>query len=406
MGFTVRQIESLRASGKRYEVVEPGGSGLCVRVHPNGRKLFRWRYQFRLKRSKITLGEFGYISLAEARERIADYRKMLRQGIDPVEALAKAEQKTDHGTTLDDLFTAWRNDPARAEKQSLAADVARYERAIKPVLGDRRARDIKRADIKDLFSRKSRTAPVEANRIRALISTLYNYAIKEEFDEVEANPAAFIDKNRELPRDHVLHVAEVRTFWHRIVEVDDDHHLAASSHMLGLIGRLELVTWQRTGNCRLMHRSELDREAKVWTIPGRRMKNGKPHRVPLTELALDVIDDAFGRARHDELAFPNPLTGRAFGDKALARKVARNHATWMVDDETAVRKFTPHDLRRSATTLTEGVSRADKKLVLGHYPNDITDVYDLYAYDAEKRSVLEVWERRLRDILANKEPIL
>ena len=188
MGFTVRQIESLRTSGKRYEVVEPGGSGLCVRVHPNGRKLFRWRYQFRLKRSKITLGEFGSISLADARERIADYRKTIRQGIDPVEALAKAEQKTDHGTTLEDLFTAWRNDPARSEKQSLAADVARYERAIKPVLGDRRARDIKRADIKELFSRKSRTAPVEANRVRSLISTLYNYAIKEEVRRDRGQP--------------------------------------------------------------------------------------------------------------------------------------------------------------------------------------------------------------------------
>ena len=173
-----------------------------------------------------------------------------------------------------------------------------------------------------------------------------------------------------------------------------------------------------------MTRGELDLDAAVWTIPGRRVKNGRDHVVPLSPMALALIRQQLAdvdaaderRERRDghgrdaaPFVFPAPggrapITVQAVS-KAVKREEAANAAVKM-PTALGVAPWTPHDLRRTAATHMEelGVS----PFVVGHVLNhasitraSITSrVYARYDYAREKREALELWADRLAAIVS------
>ena len=133
-----------------------------------------------------------------------------------------------------------------------------------------------------------------------------------------------------------------------------------------------------------MTRSELDLKHKLWRLPGARTKNGHPHAVPLSPLAIELIGDADSGC--------NPLT------------VAQ--AIYRAQDSFGIAQWTAHDLRRTALTGMAKLGVAP--IVLGHIANHRTttkagmtlSVYVHHAYEKEKREALELWADRLQGIIA------
>jgi len=144
------------------------------------------------------------------------------------------------------------------------------------------------------------------------------------------------------------------------------------------------VTAQRLGEVTGLQRSELDLEHRLWNIPGSRTKNGHPHSVPLSPLALEIIE-AGGKGN------------RMFPIRANSISQAVNGAQL---------GWTAHDLRRTA--LTKMAELGVAPIVLGHIANHRTTtkagmtlgVYVHHAYEKEKREALELWADRLQGIVS------
>jgi hypothetical protein len=172
--------------------------------------------------------------------------------------------------------------------------------------------------------------------------------------------------------------------------------------------RLCLLTGQRVGEVAGMTRGELDLKAREWRLPSRRTKNKRPHTVPLSDMAIGVINDAIADAGGGEFLFPcgaGHLSGAA-----VSRTIVRAHET---DDDRPLGRFgiahwSAHDLRR---TCLDGLSRLGvAPHVIGAVANhrSVTKAtvtfqhYVNYDYAREKRDALNLWADRLGAIVDGK----
>ena len=166
-----------------------------------------------------------------------------------------------------------------------------------------------------------------------------------------------------------------------------------------LILKLLLATGQRRAEVVGIGRDEIDREAKVWTIPSSRTKNKLIHLVPLSPLALELVDEAIETCANGRWLFPSPTGGETIRPQTVT-------ATWRRNaEQLGIRDATVHDLRRTCQTgMTErGITRFIADRVLNHKEPGVGRRYDRYDYLKEKRAALEVWAQGLEEIIAGKK---
>lgn len=235
-----------------------------------------------------------------------------------------------------------------------------------------------------------------ANRTRALLKKIFNWAIMSEI--VESNPVHLIPApGKEHRRERVLTVDELKKVWNAIdadVKSSDDSHLKMKTLSAGIM-KLRLLTAQRGAEVMSMEWNELDLEAGWWTIPGEKTKNGLSHRVPLTTPALRIIRkmrSALGDSE-SRFVFPSPKNDMHISNPQKA--LQRIQKATQID-------FVGHDFRRTAASMMTGmgISRLTVKKILNHVESDITAVYDRHSYDSEKREALETWSQRLMRIVS------
>jgi len=165
-----------------------------------------------------------------------------------------------------------------------------------------------------------------------------------------------------------------------------------------------MVTLQRGGEVCGLHADEIDREGKLWTLPGERTKNHRIHVVPLSPLALDLLAKAFGKNDWKGFAFPSPRGPKPhpITRHALSRAAARLLQVAGIDG------VTPHDFRRTGTTCLTGerigVPRFIASRVINHISDSggaakVTVVYDRNEYLTEKRRSLDAWAALLQEIV-------
>jgi integrase len=234
-----------------------------------------------------------------------------------------------------------------------------------------------------------------ANRVKALVSKIFNFAIRRGI--VEANPAHGVGSpgGAEHQRDRVLSEEEIRKVWKA---------LESESPKTRAIFRMALLTAQRRSEITGMQWAELDLDSGWWTIPAERAKNGLAHRVPLSPEAvriLETVKRSIKRkkktgAKDEPLVFRGGRIGRPLAN--LQKPMRRIKEASGVD-------FRLHDLRRTAASLMTGIgiSRLIVSKVLNHVERGITAVYDRHSYDAEKRAALLKWEQHLTAILNAKK---
>ena len=148
-----------------------------------------------------------------------------------------------------------------------------------------------------------------------------------------------------------------------------------------------------------MERDEIDFDNAMWTIPAEKAKNNLAHRVPLSSMALGILKDAEGLGGNRRWVFPSPRTDGNITGHSVDQAVQRNLATL------EVAHFTPHDLRRTASSKMTGdlgISRLTVSKILNHVDRGVTATYDRHSYDHEKRQALDAWGRRLEEIVSGE----
>jgi len=321
---------------------------------------------------RITLGRYDRLSLKDARDKARDIINDAQSGITP-ELKKKREANGTFGAVAEAFMTDYASEHrTRGEMQ----------RMINSYLKDWHSRpitEITRGEIKELLRVKARRALIMANRLRALISKIFNWALKEE--TIESSPAMRIDRpGQESERERSLSADEIRTAWTAFDKL---------GYPFGTIYKMALVTGQRRGEVAGMKWTEVSAEG--WKLPGERTKEAKGHLVPLSSLAREILD---GAPQTGELVFRShrdaPVQNWSKAAKRL-RKLCGSMEPWHL-----------HDLRRTfATHLRSlGVDRLVVSKLLNHAEAGITKVYDRYSADPEKSAAVERWANRLREIIA------
>ena len=316
MGLTVKQVDKLIRDANAGATAD--GDGLYLKITPAGSASWQYRYQINGKRRMMGLGSCSTVGLAEAREKAADARKQVKSGIDPLEAkeieqvAAKARAITFQELAAEYIAAhrpGWRNAKHAQQWENTLTTYAF------PKIGDKPVHTITTEDVlgilKNLWTEKPETASRVRNRIELVID-----AGRAKGLSTAANPAAWrghLDKllskrNRTSKGHHAaMDYRALPAFFTKLTDTRD----SLSAKAL----RITILTACRTSEVLLATWDEFDLEGRIWTIPGERMKAGRPHRVPLSDAVLSVLA---GLESKDGYLFPGARKGRPLSNMAMA----------------------------------------------------------------------------------------
>lgn len=414
MGLTDLQVRKIKPKKDRFEVTD--GDGLSIRVMPSGSKSFVFRYLFDGVPRRLTLGIYApslsqdasdyhislpisklpFLTLAEARGRHAEARSKLARGIDPGAEKKAALDTRKAAPTFDDFIKEFWEVELK-EKKSGPETLRLLEKDILPAWGNRKMIDVKRRDIVLLLDHIRDRAPIAGNRVHGALTRLFNFAAER--GVIDDSPCTRIRKAKENGRSRVLKDEEIKLLWAALALDNKEINVY---HLTKLALKMILLTGQRPGEVCGMDWKEIDDE-DYWNIPAERMKNKEPHRVPLCEMALKVIESARPYSGNSEFVFQSSFK-KDFPEtvRALSRAINRHFAEMGFEE-----RFTPHDLRRTMRTRLAELGEPDHiaERVLGHKLQGVMAIYNRHSYDAEKRQALEKWENRLREITGSIEGV-
>ena len=394
--------------------------GFGCRVSEGGVRSWVLAYRFNGRTRRWTIGRHPDIDLVAARKRAGKALLQISEGKDPGAEKIELRASSTFGDLADEYLTLH----AKRKKKSWRMDEYMLNRELLPLWRHSKVRDIARRDVRLVLERiadpEGRNGPIYANRVRALIHKMFNFALARDYG-IDFNPCTGVEKpGRDRARDRVLTTKDIRTFWAAVEEQGEDKPAVAA------FLKLRLLTAQRGGEVANMRWADVDWAGRVWTIPGEFAKNGLQHRVPLSRQAIDLLkahrqwveqrNTAINAGRSRKGWEPKAMSDWAFrtrrlgretdqGDAPLDPKVAKTMK--LVREKCGIQDLCAHDLRRTAASLMSqmGVPRVTLKKILNHVDRDITAVYDRYSYDPEKRAALDAWAKRLDAILAGRDSV-
>jgi integrase len=387
--LTVRFVESVKVD-VRTDFWDDGMRGLVLRVSPSGVKSWTAVYtrQSDGKKRRLTLGTFPTLSLEQARARALGALKAISDGEDP----AKAKQDRRSALTTQKLGERFIADYAKGQKRTWAEDERILKREVYPYIGGYRAQDLTRRDVLDITdAKKAAGAPVQADRILAVVRKMYNWAA--EVEHLKENPLAGIRRvSKPIQRDRVLTVKEVRDICRAM-------HERPLPTLAGEILLLMFLTGQRSGEVAGMRLGEIRLANRSWVIPKERSKNKRPHLVPLSDAALVAIQPRIEALEAEGAGADAPIFTRGSEpvDSRWVAKMVRTHLAKGFDH------WTPHDVRRTVATMMGdiGILPHVVEATLNHvsgFRSGVAGTYNLAEYANEKRDALERWADRFAEM--------
>lgn len=380
---------------------DPSTAGLQLRVTERaGGELTRsWLLRFRYdgKDCRILLGHPPITGLADARRAALELREKLAQGIDPRRATARQPRgKADLQVEATDLpkhtvgalaadFVARRIRPRLKHPEQVEQRLARH------VLSEwkhRDARTIETVDVTELCERiADGGSPVEANRVKALISQMFDYGRVR--GTLKHNPVVrgFQPGGPEKPRERVLTDDELRVI---VSDPMGAVRLQRTAHAVVIL----LTTGARRGELARASWKDVDLDGRVWRIPAENSKNGLPHDFHLTGLAVEHLTALRRLAGRSPWVMPALDRDGHIDPKLLTRSVARCAARLR---RRRIAPFTVHDIRRTVRTGLGkvGVRPDIAERTIGHKLDKLVMTYDRHDYAAERRDALERWSAHL-----------
>lgn len=308
-------------SARKVETAGPGkhvdGHGLMLVVKDSGARSWVLRCQANGRRRDIGLGAWPEVTLAVARQKAIEARRLMREGGDPVAGKRRATTIRFRDAAAELIASkrdGWRNAKHAAQWP------ATLETYVYPKLGNRDVRTIGVDDVLAVLRPIWSEKPETASRVRQRVEAVLDYASAKGLREGD-NPARW--------RGHLDHLlpkpSKVRAV---------EHHAALDWREIGaFMGKLAaregvasralafaILTAARSGEVRGIRWAELDVVSGVWTVPAARTKAAKEHRVPLSPQALALLGEP---SREDDLVFPGERAGKPLSDMSLTAVLRR-----------------------------------------------------------------------------------
>lgn len=380
MKLNARQVDAAKPREKAYKLAD--GAGLYLEVVPSGSRYWRMKYRFNGKEKRMAFGVYPAVSLAQARALRDDAKKKLAEGIDP--SLAKKEEKLVRDVQLNNTFQAvaleWHGTKVSRWSEGYASDIIEaFNKDIFPYIGQQPVNEIKPLVLLNVLRRiESRGATEKAKKVRQRCSEVFRYAIVT--GRAEYNPAADLTSamsGHESKHYPFLTVEELPDFFKDLAGY-------TGSPLVVLAARLLILTGVRTGELRGAFWSEFDLEKAVWEIPAERMKMKRPHLVPLSTQALEIVQQLKVMSGQYPLVFPGRNDPRKTMSEASINQVFKRIGY--------TGRVTGHGFRHTMSTILheEGFNTAWIETQLAHVDkNAIRGTYNHALYLEGRREMMQ-----------------
>ena len=299
--LTAMRVKAVRPTDKTQRLSD--GDNLYLVCRPNGSKAWVLRVREGSKRTDRGLGKYPTVTLAQAREKAAALREQAEQPPAAPTFREVAEQY------LQANAPTWRHHKTAHDARARLAAYAF------PKIGDTPVDQIRRADVMAVLDPIWTAKPAAARKLKQRIRAAFTFALAR--DWVAANP---VDEaiTEALPKTPAVK-SHFRALPYQ--EVSDALAVVEAS-TAGLAAKLcfrfTVETAARSGESRAATWDEIDLDARTWTVPAWKMKSNRPHRVPLSNAALDVLRRARELSDDSGLVFPS-ARGRPLSNMTLTK---------------------------------------------------------------------------------------
>lgn len=371
-------------SVQRLKSAGPGrhgdGRGLFFYVKATGARSWVLRYQVQGRRRDLGLGAYPDVTLAMARDRAAEARRLIAEGYDPIAKKQQAKPKTFKEAALE-LIESKR--PGWKNAKHAAQWTATLDAYVFPKIGQMQVARVETADVIAALTPIWTTKPETASRVRQRIESVLDYATALGIRSGD-NPARW--------RGHLDHLLpkpnKVRAVKHHPALPHPDiagfmGDLAGRNGVAARALAFTILTAARSGETRGMTWAEVDLDKRIWTIPAERMKAGKEHRVPLTDAAIALL----GPRRDDTaLVFESESkSGKQISDMSMTAVLRR-----MGCDGITVHGF--RSTFRDWAGETTGFPREVIEAALAHGIKDKAEAaYARSDLFEKRRKLMEAW---------------
>lgn len=382
--------------------------GFAVRVTAQGTKVFHLQYKAAGKVKRLALGEYGPVTVEQARKRAEIARGEVKAGGDP-KALQVAGQKAARDATKADAFTlrklasTWRELHLDVNRRPrYAAESERTIHLALPAWLDRPASAITAEVIREAMDNITRTrGPGAARQAHRLLRAAFEWTKRR--GALARNPMgdmAPVTKGRD--RDRALTDAELAAVWNAAGKL---------GHPYGPFIRLLMLTLQRREDVAGMTWAEVSPDLTTWTQPASRTKNGRPHIVHLAPAARAILRAA-PRFEGCALVFTNSgrtaLSGFSPAKARLDRQVPQDRAE-RGEKPTELAPWRFHDLRRTGVTTMArlGIPSDVADRILNHAASasksGVKAVYQMHEFTRERERALTRWASHVLSVASAGE---
>lgn len=384
--MSLTQFAIVKAVAKDKPLKLSDGEGLHLLVKPGGVKLWRFRYRFAGRENTLAFGAFPAVSLAEARAKRDEARRLVADGSDPsvkrkIDRIAAVSAaRNTFGAVAAEYIE---NLKANGAAESTISKNRWMLEDLSAALAKRPIADIVPAEILHILKRVEKTGRREsARRLRGVMGSVFRHAIVT----LRATNDPTYPLRGALLKPIVTHRAAITderqlgALMASIDEYDGWPTLRAALQLLAL-------TMTRPGDVRHMRRTEVNFDKAVWRIPAERMKMRRPHDVPLSEQALTILRDIWPLSYDGDLVLPSVRSVRKpLSENAMNSALRRMGYT--------KEEVTAHGFRSAASTILNerGFSPDVIEAALAHQDeNEIRRAYNRATYWPERVKLLQAW---------------
>lgn len=360
--------------------------GLYLEVKPNGVKAWRYRFKLAGKASWFALGDYPGTSLAQARDKCEEARKLVKQGINPVQhrQLERIKREQDSANTFEAVAREWLA-LKDWEEVTKARRLDMLQRVVFPSIGKMPVRQITPAHILDILTRTAkRGAPTVAAEAKRTMSGVFELAVAT----LRADNDPVWPVRKALPPNKTQHKRALAATEVGRLLADFESH--GGNFQTNYAFRLMWLTLTRPNEAVQAEWSEFDLEQRLWTLPRERMKARREHAVPLPTQAIKLLEALKPITGHGKHLFPNrDDRTRPMADASLRQALKK--LGWAT-------KYSPHGTRTTGSTrLNEMGYRPDAiEAQLAHAePNSVRRTYNHATYLDERREMMQAWADKL-----------
>ena len=384
--LTVERVKNASARERPYKLFDD--RGLYLLVNPNGSKLWRYRYRYDSKDKTLALGPFPEIKLSEARAERDEARRLhISSGIDPVDKrrAEKAARKVAQEETFKAIAEEWLksgcpgSNPSDKTIKQLRLRLTKY---VYPNIGRKPIVDVSIGDLRTLLTAIGHQGKSEtAHRVRSLCERIYRYAIATE----RADRNIAMDLKGTLPPTKTkgfAAITEAKPFGELIRAIST--YEGQPTTMAAL--KLAPLVFVRPIELRAAEWSEVDLEEARWSIPDRRMKERRPHVVPLASQSVSIFSELSETTGGGQYVFPSLRSPkRPMSDNTLNAALRRLGY--------GKEEMSTHGFRKSASTLLHelGFSPDVIETQLAHKRPGVAGIYNKSYLLPQRIEMMQAW---------------